>query len=307
MPPSARVLVETPGEAREEVLRPGMMVGRSPFGLRIRSPEVSEAHALCSLREDGLVLLPLRGRLVEGDTEVDRWPVTPGAAVELARGVLLRVLALEGDSESWVLRSGERLVPLASQPREVALDPLRLIDPRPGGLWAWHTGEEAWLRLPSGETIPAHPGLAMSAGGVRVTVDRAALPPEAGTIRVRPVLELTPGRGVRVRADDGSVLHTFPLRQAELLTALYLCTRSGPAHWTRVVDERDGSFDETDARPFDKVREQIRAAAERLGLPVPFTRPRSGFLDLNRVEYRVVRVAAKGVACPTCGRGEGVG
>jgi hypothetical protein len=122
-------------------------------------------------------------------------------------------------------------------------------------------------------------------------------------MHTRAVLHLAPQEGwAEIRDGNGAVLHAFALRQAELILATDRATRGGPAHWTRVVELRDGSVSPSDFKPFEKVRDQARNAAERAGLPSPIVRPREGFLDLNRGGYRVVRVAARGKACPACGR-----
>ncbi|GDX82294.1 hypothetical protein LBMAG42_41050 [Deltaproteobacteria bacterium] len=74
-------------------LVPGDIVGRSSASaLQVDDGRVSEAHAMISLREGELQLLPLRGALAVAGEPVPHAALRPGLEVELARGVVLRIL-----------------------------------------------------------------------------------------------------------------------------------------------------------------------------------------------------------------------
>lgn len=72
---------------------PGDIVGRLVgAAVRVAQPGVSEAHALVTLRDAELWLLPLRGQLVVDEAEVGEVRLCAGVEVTLARGVVLRVI-----------------------------------------------------------------------------------------------------------------------------------------------------------------------------------------------------------------------
>lgn len=89
------------GPAGELVeLEPGDLVGRSSAaGLQLDDGRVSEAHALVSLREGQLQLLPLRGGLAVGGEPVSHVVLRAGLAVELAHGIGLEVVEVHLPAE----------------------------------------------------------------------------------------------------------------------------------------------------------------------------------------------------------------
>lgn len=70
---------------------PGELIGRSDLAaLCIDDPRVSEAHAMVSLRSEGLMLLALRGRFRMQNKVYTELCLEPGLEVELADGLTLR-------------------------------------------------------------------------------------------------------------------------------------------------------------------------------------------------------------------------
>lgn len=119
------------GRSRTWDLAPGAIIGRSPgAALRVHDPEVSEAHALVSLRGRTLQLLRLRGPLSVDGEDLGEVELAPGTAVQLSPTTTLvvdhvelptTILALEGpegerqelaaDSYSLYVADGLDLVP----------------------------------------------------------------------------------------------------------------------------------------------------------------------------------------------------
>lgn len=104
----------SPDDVRE--LEPGEIIGRAwSCALCIADPRVSEAHAMVSLRGSSLKLLALRGRFAVDDRPLTELELVPGQRIELARGLVLEVvavtlpdevLALEGDDLPRQILSG---------------------------------------------------------------------------------------------------------------------------------------------------------------------------------------------------------
>lgn len=77
-------------------LNPGDIIGRmASAALRVDDPRVSEAHALVSLRGEGLVLLALRGALLRNGKPQSSIALVPGSAIVLAAGLQLEVLGVQ--------------------------------------------------------------------------------------------------------------------------------------------------------------------------------------------------------------------
>lgn len=109
-----------------ETLYAGDLIGRTwSAALRIDDPEVSEAHAMLSLRGEQLWLLALRRRFVVDGRATDAVALTPGRTVRLASRVELVVEAVELPAAVLGLR-GPGLPPQAL-PGACSLD----FDPHP--------------------------------------------------------------------------------------------------------------------------------------------------------------------------------
>lgn len=88
----ARAIVRDPA-GREFDLGHGDLVGRlATAALPLDDGRISEAHAMVSLREGQLQLLPLRGALAVGRDNVPHVALAPGLRVTLAPGVALDVV-----------------------------------------------------------------------------------------------------------------------------------------------------------------------------------------------------------------------
>ncbi len=102
----AHVVLRGP-EGQDVELVPGDFVGRSTAAaLQLDDGRVSEAHAMLTLREGQMLLLPLRGGLALAGEPRSSVVLTPGMVVELADGVGVNVvevhlpfevLGVEGD------------------------------------------------------------------------------------------------------------------------------------------------------------------------------------------------------------------
>lgn len=91
----ASARVRLPG-GDTETLYAGDMIGRTwSAALRIDDPEISEAHAMLSLRGEQLWLLALRRRFVVEGRTTDAVALSPGQSIRLASQVELQVEAVE--------------------------------------------------------------------------------------------------------------------------------------------------------------------------------------------------------------------
>lgn len=115
------------GEVRELVS--GDIIGRIwGAALRLDDPQISEAHALISMRGTALKLLALRGRFVVDDKQVSEAELAPGQRVRLAKDIGFDVLevdvpgdvlALEGDGLARQILGGVCALRLAPRPEIV--------------------------------------------------------------------------------------------------------------------------------------------------------------------------------------------
>lgn len=135
-------------------LGPGAIIGRMPAAaLRLDEPAVSEAHALVSLRGEGLHLLALRGAFrVEGlDEDGDDVELEEGLQVRLAPGVTLVVTELVLPQTVLALREPETgLHELHAPTYSVFLRPrFDLVPGLHAGAAAtlWSDGEGWWVRV----------------------------------------------------------------------------------------------------------------------------------------------------------------
>jgi len=88
----ARVRCSRIGHSGYWDLLPGSIIGRlTSAACRIIEPDISEAHALVSLRGETFHLMALRGTVRVDEDEVSELPLEVGTEVELGRGVVLRV------------------------------------------------------------------------------------------------------------------------------------------------------------------------------------------------------------------------
>jgi hypothetical protein len=92
-------------------LGPGDIIGRLETAtLRINEPQLSEAHALVSLRGEQLVLLALRGVISVGGRPVSSAQLVAGAEIQLSRRSGLTVLHAELPESALGVKVGGRPV-----------------------------------------------------------------------------------------------------------------------------------------------------------------------------------------------------
>lgn len=95
-------------------LRPGDLIGRAETAaLRLNEPQISEAHAMVSLRGGQLKLLALRGVLMVNGARVKEVTLEEGLAIGLGAPHVLTVLAVALPASVLALSSDdhERLIP----------------------------------------------------------------------------------------------------------------------------------------------------------------------------------------------------
>ncbi|MES2639391.1 MAG: FHA domain-containing protein [Myxococcota bacterium] len=151
----------------------GDVVGRLwTAALQLDDGRVSEAHAMVSLREGLLQLIPLRGALAVGGTPQNHVSLRPGVEIELARGVTLRVLAVNLPDSVLGIEGPSLVRQMMPGVCSVVLDPT----PRVVRGWrddsalrVWTTGE-GWMACYPGEPPqPVVPGATWSLGAAVVT------------------------------------------------------------------------------------------------------------------------------------------
>ena len=153
-------------------LYPGDLIGRGSFStLLIDELQISEAHALLSLRGASLQLLTLRGEIRLDGEHGFRGEITleAGQRIRLADDIVLEVLevatpeyilALDG------LESGRVL--LTTPEYQLGGTPLSL-DGTPVEVELW-LSSETWMHRVGGETQPLQAGTTIDAGGTTLTV-----------------------------------------------------------------------------------------------------------------------------------------
>lgn len=285
-----RAVVRAPGGALVELAH-GALIGRlRRCELFLDDARLSEAHALVSLRGDGLQLLPLRGRLLVDGAPVSEVRLVPGARVELARGVALEVLevVLPEDVLALSLDGGPPLV-LAGTASLVAEGPRLSL--RSG--WVadalatlWNT-EGAWrlARPPGGAPETIHHGQAWTIHGVRVEavslplVDAGVAPTRADPELELPLRIVARYQSVHVHAGgrERLVLDGAPAAILSELIAL-----RGPAGWDVVAREvwrKDVPAPVLRSR-WDTALHRLRARLRQAGLPPSLVRSdRHGFVE----------------------------
>ncbi len=150
-------------EGREHDLAPGDLIGRSwSAALQVDDGRVSEAHAMLTLREGELQLIPLRGVIAVDGEPVSQVTLRPGLRAQLAHGIELEVVSITLPDHIMALDGegfGRQILPPVSS---VMLGPdgPRLIPGwrEEGELHVWSTGGEWMARTPGGAATPFLPG-----------------------------------------------------------------------------------------------------------------------------------------------------
>ena len=319
---TALAQVHLPDDDRVAVLRPGQIIGRSNLGLQVHHPDVSEAHALCSYRAEGLVLLPLRGELRTGGRVRASVPLNEPVSVELAPGVTLEIDAAVPGGKALALRVGAHLLPLPPGYARLMVDDGRaswtVADDEPpelDSLECWSAGEEWFVKHYPRAPEKLRPGLEFRlSGGEIARVEEYDDVPVART-RKPFVLRIGSDR-VELRDHDGLRL-AFPDEQGALLRLLERHTRDGrTVHRSVLIGSLytgayyttgEGLFRDQGSKNFDRLRKRLVRAIEQEKLPMFLTYPRRGDMHLDREVVQVELVEATGGneddRCPHCGRG----
>lgn len=241
-PPTARAHVVLRGpDGAEHELVPGDVVGRLwTAALPVPDGRVSEAHALVSLREGQLLLLPLRGALAVGGELVHHVVLAAGLRVALAQGVEIVVVSVHLPDAVLALRG-------AHGPAEALAAVTSLVDGRlvkgwrdDAAAWVWTTGD-AWLvRTGRDEPRPLAAGESLTVAGARWEVVELPLTragPEATRQRgeVTPALELLAWfDSVHLRRQGEGVV-VLSGRAARLVSELV--AMPGPVPWRTLAGQ----------------------------------------------------------------------
>lgn len=261
-----------------ETLYAGDLIGRTwAAAVRIDDPDVSEAHAMVSLRGERLWLLALRRRFTVGGKVVEAVPLVEGARIRLAPGVELvcertelpdHVLGLEGPGLSPQVLPGT--CSLVEDPRP------RLASGRfEDALAVFWLTEGRWRGRVEGEVFDLRPGAPLpgAAGAwraVRIPIAAAGLPPtradDAGPLRIVCSFDT-----VQIHRPHGAVV-VIGGQLARVLSEL--ATAGQPLAWEALARPHWPHIDDRDVlrRRWDgllnRVRERLRDEGLRADLLV---------------------------------------
>jgi hypothetical protein len=180
--PSA--LLSVPGHVGPTLCYPGDLIGRLAVArLRLHDPDVSEAHALVSVRTGGLWLLALRAPWQLASEATWQVQLTPGLELPLTPGLRLQVEQTWLPDEQPALQvDGQRVWPLGWTPASLLETPIgpELVEGKLDGALAhlWPSEGEPWIRLRGSVAQPWSPGTELQIDGHTL---RALLVPSAQT------------------------------------------------------------------------------------------------------------------------------
>lgn len=236
------VLVRTP-EGQPQELAPGDFVGRAVgAALQLDDGRVSEAHAMVSLRDGQLQLLPLRGALALGGEPVPHVVLRPGIVIDLAHGVQLTVVEVHlPDAVLGVEGSGLPRQMLPSVASVLTEDRLRIVSGwrEDAAAHLWSTGDAFHLRV-GALTQSVGAGDTLTLGAVKLAF--VAIPVgEAGPRTTRRLGDFGEPLHVISRFDtvqidrEGRAPVMFSGMQARCLAELI--AMDGPVSWTVLTQE----------------------------------------------------------------------
>lgn len=159
-------------EGREHELVHGDIVGRLwTAALQLDDGRVSEAHAMVSLREGQLQLVPLRGALAVGGQPLGQVVLRPNQRVQLAQGVELEVVSVVLPDHVLGVEGAELVRQMLPAVCSLLADPT----PRVVRGWredaplhVWTTGETWMVRSPGVAPSPVQAGEECRLGGHEV-------------------------------------------------------------------------------------------------------------------------------------------
>ncbi|MDP2307937.1 MAG: hypothetical protein Q8P18_18065 [Pseudomonadota bacterium] len=273
---NASVRLRLPGGA-VETLYAGDLIGRTwAAALRLDDPDISEAHAMVSLRGERLWLLALRRRFSVGGKATDAVPLTPGLRVRLAPSVDLEVtdvtlpdsvLGLEGPGLPAQALPGTCSLVFDPHPR---LAPGALADAR---AVFWATDGRWRVRLAGGEPSDLDVGGSFAAAGTTFCVVTIALS-TAGQSPTRaddqgPLRIVASFDTVQVHRADGTVV-VLAGQLARVVSEL--ASVQQPMSWEELARQHWPHLDDRDAlrRRWDgllgRLRERLREVGVRADL-----------------------------------------
>lgn len=139
-------------EGHEHELIPGDIVGRLwSAALQLDDGRVSEAHAMVSLREGQLQLVPLRGALAVGGQPLGQVVLKPNLRVQLAQDVVLEVLSVHLPEQVLGVEGADMARQMLPAVCSIVLDPTpRVVRGwrEDAALHIWTTGETWMARGP---------------------------------------------------------------------------------------------------------------------------------------------------------------
>lgn len=269
---------------------PGAIVGRSfAADVHLEDGRVSEAHALISLRGGEFVLFALRGRIRVDGRDVPRVTLERGLEVELARGVVLRVLdlelpaellALEGPGVPRQVLTGVVSVCATPVPHVVAsvrADAAALVF-SDGLAWFVRAGDGPARRVRAGDELPV--------GGVKLRfVAQARLAvgtPETGPASALGGLRLvSQGTSVQLWPPGATSPCVVSGQPAQVLAALLASGK--PMRWEALAERlwQGDEPDEVVRHRLDVVLGKLRRRLEEAGVRRDLvTSHHNGFLEL---------------------------
>lgn len=260
-------------DGTEATLGHGDLVGRlASAALPLPDGRVSEAHAMVSLRDGGLVLLSLRGQLSVDGRVVQQVPLSPGLRVSLAPEVTLEV------AEVWMPASVLG-VEGATLPRQIlpsVVSFLALPSPRvvrgwkePAAAHAWNDGD-AWTLRVDGTARPLRAGDTLPLGTetlrfVELPVGEAG--PSATRQRLDAPLRLVNHHDTLHIHRDGRPAVVLGGRPARLIGELVAC--DAPVGWAALAEALwpEASDDPALLRSrLDVVLTRVRAKLRAVGI-----------------------------------------
>lgn len=280
--PSSALLELSTGE--RALLFSGDVIGRlRQAQLCIQDPRISEMHAYLSLREGALHLLKLRGNLSLYGMAVASVTLEPGAEIELAPELLLRVLELHLPKHTPALSIDGVVHPLPGGRCSLVGGQLLAGLATGASLWVWNDGEQWRLQVP-GQAPQLLVDSPIQAAGHTVLLADLERAPE----QVEQTLGRSSRPALHVQAQFDSVLLEQVGRKggrlvgnaARLVTLL--AELEGPAHWEVVAREIWPRVEDRERlrSRWDRGLWSLRQMLARMELPTDLVQTQGGQVEL---------------------------
>ncbi len=262
---------------------PGGLIGRAAGAeLRIANPEVSEAHALISLRGHQLHMLSLRRWVILDGERCSAIVLRPGQRIYLAQHVMLEVEAVELPDHVLVLMGDDRelctltesVYSLAVGAQGLRITPEHIHD---ADAQVWGNSEGFTLRVGTGEPVEVEAGTRWELGPHTMHV--VSRPLGDGALSTRSIGQNDPPLKIVARYDT-VYLHT-PGRAPAVLSGLLarivseLVTIGKLVSWEAVAREiwGDNSDRSVMRQNWDRNMRRLRAQLREAGIRADLVRP----------------------------------